>query len=299
MAEQVENIINKLTGIQEPSDEERHGTNNSDQKFYCDAKFQGQLNNFVDKTRPKLVALVCFPGYGKSTFIGSLYQLLTTTLSYRGFQFIDSDTYVGFERRVFLRRANSENTSDTKRNVLGESDILHLKLRSEGNGSCHHILVSDKAGETYSRYSSSEEDIKKDVVLINADIIIFFVDAEADSGRLAAHNLLVEKYESLLTRLKAQGKLSERMSYIVVYTKVDKVNTNELRSKLVEREKQTCNIFKDIIGYAPESIYEVNSTDLEDERLGTLFGKIIRPKEKGEEQVYLDWVKAEIERERE
>lgn len=298
MVEQVDNIINKLSGIETTSLTEQHDSNNSDQKFYCDAKNQEQLNDFVDSVRPKLVALVGFPGYGKSTFIGSLYQLLTTNLSYGGYNLVDSDTYVGFERRVFLRRVNNDNTSDTKRNVLGENDILHLKLRSEGDGSYHDILVSDKAGETYSKYISSDRDTETDNVLINADIVVFFVDAEIDSGRLATHNLLVENYESLLTRLKIQQKLLDGLSYIVVYSKIDKVNTDELKKKLSERKKQTCGVFKNIIGRDPESVCDVNSTDLNDNHLEALFCKLIQPKGSYQEQHDLDWVKSEIEKEK-
>lgn len=297
MPEQVDNIINKMTGGDVTALSGQNGGNDGGQKFYCDAKSQEQLNDFVTGMRPKLVALVGFAGYGKSTFIGSLYHLLTRNLSYGGYKLVDSDTYVGFERRVFLRRANDDNISDTKRTVLGENDILHLKLRSE-QGVSHSVLVSDKPGETYSRYTSSDDDIEADVVMANADLAVFFVDAEEDSGKLAAHNLIAEKYESLLTRLKAQHKLIGTMPYMVVFTKIDKVNTAEQKKKLAERKEKMCGIFGSTIGYEPESVYEVDSKNIEDEQLNELFGKLIRPKARGEEQKSLDWVKAEIEKEK-
>lgn len=297
MPEQVDNIINKMTGGDVAAVTEQNEENTGGQKFYCDAKGQGQLNEFVDSVRPKLVALVGFAGYGKSTFIGSLYHLLTRNLSYGGYKLVDSDTYVGFERRVFLRRANDENTSDTKRTVLGENDILHLKLRSE-HGLYHSVLVSDKPGETYARYTSSNDDIEADVVLANADLAVFFVDAEEDSGKLAAHNLVAEKYESLLTRLKVQHKLVGAMPYVVVFTKIDKVNTAEQKKKLAERKEKMCGIFSSNIGYDPDKVYDVDSKNFDDEQLNELFGKLIQPKVRGEEQKNLDWVKAEIEKEK-
>ena len=297
MPEQVDNIINKLTGSETTAATGPHSGSNGGQKFYCDAKGQEQLNDFVDGIRPKLVALVGFAGYGKSTFIGSLYHLLTSRLSYGCYKLVDSDTYVGFERRVFLRRVNSENTTDTKRTVLGESDILHLKLLTD-KGQYHDILVSDKSGETYSKYISSDDDIETDIVLANADMVVFFVDAEEDSGRLAAHNLMVEKYESLLTRLKAQQRLTDWMQYVVVFTKIDKVVTEERKNKLAERKELMCGVFKNIIGCDPRSVFEVNSTNFSNESLNELFGIILCPKERGEEQKNLDWVKAEIEKEK-
>ena len=204
MAEQVDQIINKMTGGAETGAQDTSTKgNDGGQLMYCDAKSQLELNEFVDSEKPKLVALVGFANYGKSTFIGALYQQLIEKLNYKGYAFVDSETYVGFERRVFLRRVNGEDISDTKRNILKENDILHLKLRSE-KGNSHHVLISDKAGETYARYTSSDEEIGRDIVLENADLLVMFVDAEADSKLLAEHNMIVERYESMLTRLKSQ-----------------------------------------------------------------------------------------------
>ena len=94
-------------------------------------------------------------------------------LNYNGYAFVDSDTYVGFERRVFLRRVNKDNSSGTKRTILGENDILHIKLKSN-KGQKHQILVSDKAGETYQKYLSSDEDVEGDLAgLVNLGFEFF------------------------------------------------------------------------------------------------------------------------------
>ena len=296
MAEQVDQIINKIAGGAEKSaqDSSTKGSG-SNQLMYCDAKSQKELNEFVDSEKPKLVALVGFADFGKSTFIGALYQQLIEKLNYKGYAFVDSETYVGFERRVFLRRINGEDISDTKRNILKENDILHLKLRSD-KGHSHHVLISDKAGETYSKYISSDEEIGKDIVLENADLVVLFVDAEADSKSLAEHNLIVEKYESLLSRLQAQKKLSETISYVVVFTKVDKVTTAERKKKLGDRRELLCEEFTEVLGTNPIDVYEVNSTSLDDAALNKVFDRIISPKPKVEGLKEIDWVKMEIDR---
>ena len=77
MAEQVDQIINKMTAEAETHTSNTSVKNNSyDQLMFCDAKSQQELNDFVDSKKPKLVALVGFANFGKSTFIGTLYQLL-------------------------------------------------------------------------------------------------------------------------------------------------------------------------------------------------------------------------------
>ena len=269
--------------------------NGGGQLMYCDAKSLQELNEFVDGEKPKLVALVGFADFGKSTFIGALYQQLIEKLNYKGYAFVDSETYVGFERRVFLRRVNGEDISDTKRNILKENDILHLKLRSD-NGHSHQVLISDKAGETYSKYISSDEEIGKDIVLENADLVVLFVDAEADSKSLAEHNLILEKYESLLSRLRSQKKMSVTTSYVVVFTKADKVTTPEKKKKLADRRELLCKKFAEVLGSYPSEVYEVNSKVLDDTALNNVFERVISPKAQVEGPKEIDWVKMEIDR---
>lgn len=296
MAEQVDQIINKMTGGAETGAQDASTKGNGGgQLMYCDAKSQQELNEFVDSEKPKLVALVGFADFGKSTFIGALYQQLIEKLSYKGYAFVDSETYVGFERRVFLRRVNGEDISDTKRNILKENDILHLKLRSD-KGHTHQVLISDKAGETYARYSSSDEEVGRDIVLENADMVVLFVDAEADSKSLAEHNLIVEKYESMLSRLKSQKKLSADISYVVVFTKADKVTTAERKKKLADRRELLCKKFAEVLGADPLEVYEVNSKALDDTALNNVFERVISPKTQEEGPKEIDWVKMEIDR---
>lgn len=296
MAEQVDQIINKMMGGAETSAQDSSTKGNGGgQLMYCDAKSLQELNEFVDGEKPKLVALVGFADFGKSTFIGALYQQLIEKLNYKGYAFVDSETYVGFERRVFLRRVNGEDISDTKRNILKENDILHLKLRSD-NGHSHQVLISDKAGETYSKYISSDEEIGKDIVIENADLVVLFVDAEADSKSLAEHNLILEKYESLLSRLRSQKKMSVTTSYVVVFTKADKVTTPEKKKKLADRRELLCKKFAEVLGSYPSEVYEVNSKVLDDTALNNVFERVISPKAQVEGPKEIDWVKMEIDR---
>lgn len=294
MAEQVDQIIDKMRGVNGESTQNIINENGDGQLMYCDAKSQNELNYFVDCEKPKLVALVGFANFGKSTFIGSLYQLLIENRNYKGYSFVDSETYAGFERRVFLRRVNGDNVSDTKRNILKENDILHLKLRSD-KGVLHQVLVSDKAGETYSRYISSDEEIRRDIVLEKADLVVLFVDSVVDSKSLAEHNLIVEKYESLLTRLKIQKKISADTLYIVVFTKADKVKITGNEKKYLVRKNQLCGKIKEVIGVAPIDVYEVNSKNIDDVCLNRVFETIISPKPQGNIPKEIDWAKMEIE----
>lgn len=293
--EQVDNIISKLNGTETNAEaRNKAGNNEVGQLLFCDAKSQQELNSFVESEKPKLVALVGFAEYGKSTFIGALYELFIQNHTYKGYAFVDSDTYAGFERRVFLRRHNDDNTSDTKRNILRENDILNLVLQAE-DGRKRQIVISDKAGETYANYTSSDKEIMNDCVLEKADLTIYFVDAEVDSRKLAEHNQIIEKYESLLTRLKGAHKIRVEHTYIIVFTKVDKVNGEERKQKLADRGKLLCGMFKDQLGTEPQKVFKVNSKKLDDEELNNVFEMILSPLPIPESPKDLDWAKMEID----
>lgn len=293
--EQVDNIISKLNGTENNAGAgNKAGSNEVGQLLFCDAKSQQELNSFVESEKPKLVALVGFAEYGKSTFIGALYELFIQNQTYQGYAFVDSDTYVGFERRVFLRRHNDDNTSDTKRNILRENDILNLVLQAE-DGSKRQIVISDKAGETYANYTSSDKEIMNDCVLEQADLTIYFIDAEVDSRKLAEHNQIIEKYESLLTRLKGLHKIGIDHTYIIVFTKADKVTGEDRKKKLADRRVFVCEMFKAQLGAEPQKVFEVNSKKLDDEELNNVFELILSPLSIPESPKELDWVKMEID----
>lgn len=293
--EQVDNIISKLNGTENNAGAgNKAGSNEVGQLLFCDAKSQQELNSFVESEKPKLVALVGFAEYGKSTFIGALYELFIQNQTYQGYAFVDSDTYVGFERRVFLRRHNDDNTSDTKRNILRENDILNLVLQAE-DGSKRQIVISDKAGETYANYTSSDKEIMNDCVLEQADLTIYFIDAEVDSRKLAKHNQIIEKYESLLTRLKGLHKIGIDHTYIIVFTKADKVTGEDRKKKLADRRVFVCEMFKAQLGAEPQKVFEVNSKKLDDEELNNVFELILSPLSIPESPKELDWVKMEID----
>ena len=127
-------------------------------------------------------------------------------------------------------------------------------------------------------------------------MVIFFVDAYEDSQSLAKHNLINEKYESLLARLKRLQKIGSESSYIIVFSKADMVTSEERIQKLKDRKEKLCTMFKDKIGAESEGVYYVNSKKLKDEALSNVFSEIIKPFVTPDSPRELDWVRKEIDR---
>ena len=135
------------------------------------------------------------------------------------------------------------------------------------------------------------------MVIENSDLLLFFVDADFDSRSLAKHNLVMDNYRSLLTRLKEKGKIGASTAYALVYTKSDLVATEDRKIKLESRKTEIKALFEGIIGVTCEQEFEVNSKAPDNEPLNDAFVMLIRPLPPKESVVSLNWVKDEIETE--
>ena len=160
-----------------------------------------KINTLMSSSKPEITVLVGFEGFGKTSFVSSFYQLLLQRDNLAGYVFYDSDTLVGLERRSFLRRLNERNRDvapETKRTVLGEPYLLTFHLNHPQKGD-KLVVISDHSGEDYKDYANKKEKIADDILIKNADRIMFFVDSEklCNSERLS----LMTRYQHDLIQI--------------------------------------------------------------------------------------------------
>lgn len=67
----------------------------STSSYYLDAMGETEVNKLVRSSRPELIVLLGLNNFGKSTFAGSLYQLLRSRGRIGNYIFIDSETFIG------------------------------------------------------------------------------------------------------------------------------------------------------------------------------------------------------------
>ena len=171
-----------------------------------------KINTLMSSSKPEITVLVGFVGFGKTSFVSSFYQSLLQRDNLAGYSFYDSDTLVGLERRSFLRRLNYYNdvAPETKRTVLGEPYLLSFHLNHPDNGD-KLVVISDHSGEDYQNYADKKEKIANDILVKNADRIMFFVDSEklCNTQRLS----LMTRYQQLLGNMKKTVCLNAKLSY--------------------------------------------------------------------------------------
>lgn len=233
-------------------------------QFIYEAMDSSEINNVIEGVKPKVIVLIGFPNYGKTTFVGTIFGNLLSEGKFCDYTFIDSDTFSGFERRFYLRRIPKEYNEEeintfTKRTILGENSLLTLKLENK-DGEMQKIILSDNSGELYKKIRNGGPILKEERILHNADLLVFFIDSE----KLVDDELTVNNdYKTLLERLKMHGVPLNEMDYIIVFNKYDKIENNN-EEKIKEFRKDIIGIFNE--GFKREGhYYNISSLNYQDE----------------------------------
>ncbi|MBE6336851.1 MAG: hypothetical protein E7066_09290 [Lentimicrobiaceae bacterium] len=253
-----------------------------------------KINSLISMTKPEITVLVGFVGFGKTSFIASCYHMLLTDGNIGDYMFYDSDTLTGFERRVYLRRISQEYdeiTPQTRRTIRGEPHLLTLRFSHPKHGD-KVVVISDHSGEDYDDYRNKKANLEKDVLLRNADRILFFVDCGklVNNGRLNMQN----QYSQLIQNMHETSSFRDSVKIQFLFNKLDLTEGKEEKYKL---EKQRfLDTMNDILHIPIGDSVEVISNQVESETVKKLLLDIIdntRMNIQGENDFSkLDWVKS-------
>lgn len=208
---------------QSVSDETRfdNKTQEIEQEFYCDAMNEQTINKIVDGSRIDVVAIIGFPGYGKTTFLSTLYYEFINNLAFCDHIMYNSDTYSGLERRLFIRTLKTDIDEDNKRTIKGEDSLLSLSLIDNKSKKRRKLVFSDRSGEDYMEYIGVPDEITKNEVLKVADHLIFFIDMEE---LLNSDGAIRYNYGILLQVMKSKKMISDKSRIELVFNKFDMAN---------------------------------------------------------------------------
>ena len=220
-----------------------------------------KLNLLMTDTKPYITILVGFEGYGKTSFVATCYNLLLRDGKIGNYRFCDSDTLVGLERRSFLRRYNEtlEGISPTtKRTIRGEAHLLTFHFTKDKNEKI--TIFSDHSGEDYRNYANKQDEIEKDILIQNADKILFFIDIPSllDKGYLSMYT----NYRNLLTNMKSAQIFRERTQTILLFNKIDTLEDDK-KQRFEGKKQKIVELFSDNVGTKNFKIIELTSNNIE------------------------------------
>lgn len=262
--------------------------------FYTDALNEININSIITDQKPELIVLFGLNDLGKTTFVGSLYHLLRVNGEMADYKFANSDTFAGFERRVFLRKCSKDGRSNTNRTLRSENPFLSLHMIHNTTRQKRFIVLSDRAGERYRDYISKDEELLKDKTIKHANRILLFVNAEELMGR--SYSNMKDELRTLLRRLKEKEMLPMCATKYIIFNKYDKVlNTEDQQFK--EHKQEIVALFEEMFETKEISQHCINSKSLDDNiELEKIFHSLIQPLNAKKVDPSLDWVKTAIKR---
>lgn len=207
-------------------------------QFYCDAMNDGNINMVLNNVKPELIVLIGFSDYGKSTFLGSLYYYLLTKGNVGGYELYDSDTFSGFERRLYLRNIKNDEAAKSKTLRTEEDDeyLMTLTFYNSSLKEKKQLIISDRAGETYRNYVDVKERIRKDESLPRAQRVLIMIDS---TQLQSSWDIQEGRFRQLFAGLKECGKMPKEAAYTLLFNKIDLVRDNATLKAGYDGEKQT------------------------------------------------------------
>lgn len=246
--------------------------------FYCDALTDENINSVIEDANSYLITLVGFPEVGKSTFVASLYHLLMLKGEINGFKIVDSDTYVGFERRAHVRNEVFKTSKRNARTVMTEGHFLTLTLCKDNIKK--KLIISDKAGEIYkNNYVDNLSEIKNDKGLIYTKHILFFLDSSVLSDDFEYQDF-DDKFQMLLGRMVSAKVFDIPKQFDILYNKNDTIEADEKNSSF----KKNCSDFEEKLrsdfNIKVGRIFKTISNNIDDKGLQDVFDYFVELLEK-------------------
>lgn len=264
--------------------------------FYSDALSEQTINNIADGKRLLVVALVGFAKYGKTTFVSSLYYQFLTNVEFCNHIMYDSDTYVGFEKRLLIRSTKTPLDENQKRTLKGENSLLSMTLKPK-NGDAFKFVISDKSGEDYESFSIDAGDVEDNKIFSVATQILLFVDSNILLNKVAYIN---HYYKGLLDELAKSNLIKPSTALRIVFNKVDEVPKDDATKLKFEEHKS--GFEKMLSNYFPNNrilTSEIDSTGASDDykSIKKLCQELLSFDNRGGDKAkeILDWVKKEME----
>lgn len=242
-------------------------------RYYCDALNDESINNVLGGTESRLITLVGFSEVGKSTFVASLYHKFMANGEVNGSKIVDSDTFVGFEKRAYVRNEAFRTIKRNARTTMTEGQYLTLTLSK--NGTMKKLIVSDNAGEKYKNtYVDNQAEVNKDKGLVNTRHIIFFIDCSVLNDD-DEYMDFYDKFQLLLSRMSTAGVFDVQKTYDIIYNKVD---TNDTEEKKESYKTNRINFENNLVtefNIKVSNTFETISNDMKDDGMARTFDYIV------------------------
>lgn len=136
-----------------------------------------RMNSFLKKIKPVIISVIGDSGCGKSSLIQSFYETFQKGVI-ADKRFNSSNTLIGFDRRShYARFISGEQNATTPRTPIGVG-VQYYHLCVDSNGSTKHIIIADRAGESYAQCKSKPSSVNELCELSICDMVLILIDGD-------------------------------------------------------------------------------------------------------------------------
>ena len=204
--------------------------------------------NLLMRQRPtKIIVIAGDKGSGKTTLITSIYgQFLKGP--YVAHAFAESRSILGFEELChFSRMASGLPRPDTMRTSLASNiKFYHLGVVSKEEPSTRQdLLLSDRAGEFYTKARDNSEALENLPELKKATVLVLLLDGQRVSNPKEFTNV-TENLQQMLRSFCDGGYLSTESIVQIVTTKTDTWETSDNKDSIISKRDKFLQRLKDI-----------------------------------------------------
>jgi len=211
---------------------------------------EAQAQALASDRSVRVVVLAGAVKCGKTTLLTSLYELFQTG-PVKAIQFAGCDTFLAFEQRCHLSRADSElETADTLRTTYDgpHPEYLHLRVQN-GESDAGHIdfLFTDVSGEMFEHSRNSTDECKLLTFLHQASHFVLSLDCE--KALIADKKWgMVQDAKSLIQSCLDSSMLEATCFVTVVWAKCDFFEADKNKEAIAAFVKEVEEDFKDSFG---------------------------------------------------
>lgn len=204
-----------------------------------DLKFVGARN------KPRLVSIFGTQSTGKTTFLASLYLLISRGQKLNNIEFAGSYSLRGWENIARHLRFNPGQLTPhfpphTPRHGERLPGLLHLACRVDNN--LYDYLISDPPGEWFEKWAINQDDPTTNGarwMAKHASSIALFADCEALSGPMRGRE--VQNLSLLARRI---GSVIDNRPIAIIWSKSDIDIKDEIHNRLIREFDQCFPIYK-------------------------------------------------------
>jgi len=235
-----------------------------------DAFSNQEINTYLAENFCDVIVLGGLPYNGKSTLISCIYDKFLQDGEFQQYEFVNTKTIIGFEKRSYLARLSAGQQPNTKRTFRTDNPFLNLTLKQSKTNSIKRLILVDTSGEVFDDFKKNSSTIDNFKAISRANHFSYIFDISLIQDLKQKHSAK-SSLKTIFRGIEDLKMFPPNIKIELIFTKWDKIS-DEYKSEADNYIKSILEELKLIITKIPITAYKISSiSDLQKFELPELF----------------------------